>query len=377
MNIKCNSKALMKALTLANNAIPTGSIVMPVLDHFLLEGNDDGKLIVRATDLNHMIKVQTDIDVDAGMSVLLPSMITMNTIKDLPEQEIEIQFDDDNNIRIVSSYGEYSMKTHGTEDFPSDFFNDLENPILVAGDDFVYGLNSSMFAAANDEMKPQVSSISVKVTTDAIEIVTTNTSQLYRYKILTNNSSECSIMLPRKTVSLLKKLVTDGDTLTMYVKSGKACFLYKNISFMCNLIGGSYLPYEKVFPTNNDKKIEVNLSEFQKSMKRLISFGSNEHPMVLATYSNNEIKLVCANFEMATQASETIKCVYEGEEITCKYNARMLLETLMSFNSGVVHVLLESVNRPSMLVPDHNSDGIEITNLLMPYVDRRPVEVPA
>jgi DNA polymerase-3 subunit beta len=124
MNIKCNSKALMKALTLANNAIPTGAIVMPVLDHFLLEGNDDGKLIVRATDLNHMIKVQTDIDVDAGMSVLLPSMITMNTIKDLPEQEIEIQFDDDNNIRIVSSYGEYSMKTHGTEDFPSDFFND-------------------------------------------------------------------------------------------------------------------------------------------------------------------------------------------------------------------------------------------------------------
>jgi len=109
MKFSVSSSDLLKQLQIANGAIGSNP-VLPILEDFLFIINDN-KLTISATDLETSIKTTIEVNSDKNGTVAVPAKILLDTLKELPQQPITFNVNEENyGIEITSAYGKYRFR---------------------------------------------------------------------------------------------------------------------------------------------------------------------------------------------------------------------------------------------------------------------------
>lgn len=374
MNLRISSGELYKMLQVGQSAIPSKP-VYPILADFLFTVEGD-KLNITSTDLDFTIVAETTIVPSENGKFAFPGDILVNTLKELPEQPVELVYDEENSgLKMISAYGSYKSSSNNVEDYPS--IKDIQNDssVVIPADRFIKALGTCVFAAATDEMKTNMLGLSVTIQPDAVVVAATDAHKLVKYTLFHDNgNAEGSFVVPKKAVSILKHIINDDSSLTINYDRNQIMFAYKNYKVYCKLIDQKFPNYNGVIPLNNDKEVIINRLEWLQSLKRITVYGNRTTYQTSFHIENNEIHINTLDPDFSNEAAEVLKCQYTGEPIDLTYNAKYLIDSLSNLESGEVRLLLSQPNRAAILTPKEDEVGENILMLVMPVMTKRPAE---
>ncbi|MBR4883503.1 MAG: DNA polymerase III subunit beta, partial [Bacteroidales bacterium] len=155
---------------------------LPILDNFLfaLDGNS---LTVTASDSETTLKTVINIDeVAEGGEIAVPAKLLTDTLKELPTQPIEFSTEPQKNIvNIAWASGNAQIPYLTTEDYPElPQLSDPVNLVFKAGI-LSDGINNTIYATADEELRPVMNGIFFDITTENTTMVASNAHKLVCY----------------------------------------------------------------------------------------------------------------------------------------------------------------------------------------------------
>ena len=372
MRFVVSSTELLKHLNAISRVISSKN-TLPILDNFLLKL--EGKtLMITASDLETTLitKIELDNAEEAGL-IAIQAKIMLDTLKEFPEQPLTFNIDPDTlAVEILSANGKFSIVGHNGEDFPVlPKIGDKHHEIVLTHDLLLTGINKTLFATADDELRPVMNGIYIELSPEEITFVASDAHKLVRFKRSDVKYSDvASFILPKKPASLLKNLLPREDSdVKLEFDEKNAFFTLSGFKMVCRLVEGKYPAYNSVIPLNNPNEMIADRVEFYTTLKRVSVFANQASNLVRLKLTPTELIVSAQDIDFAISAVETIKCEYNGQPMEIGFKSTFLVEILSNLSSSDVKMKLSDPSRAGLLLPaEKEVDYEDVLMLLMPMM---------
>ncbi len=371
MRFDVSSTALLSRLQSISKVIASKNS-LPILDSFLfnLEGN---KLTMTASDSETRLVTSVDVMNAQGSGVFAVSAkILLEPLKELPEQPLTFDINDDNlEIFIHFQNGKYNFIGQKGDTYPQQKpLGQNVVSILVDAQTLLNGISRSIFATADDELRPVMNGIYFDIHPDNLTFVASDGHKLVRLRNLSVKSAEkASFILPKKPANLLKAvLAKESEMVTIKFDDNNAYINCTNFEMVCRLIEGRFPNYNSVIPQNNPHKVIIDRLSFLNALKRVSVFSNPASSLVKLQLKENQMKVSAQDIDFSTAAEELIACQFTGVELSIGFKATYLIEILNNINSTEVVVELADPSRAGLIIPAENEENEDLLMLLMPMM---------
>ncbi len=347
---------------------------LPILDNFLfkLEGN---RLEITASDLESTLITGMNLEnTDGEGSIAIPARILLDTLKEFSDQPLTFEINSDTLAVVISSEkGKFSIVGQNGIDFPvlPAIKDDKKFSFVVTSEVLLSGITKTLFATADDELRPVMGGIFVEAGTDGLTFVASDAHKLVRYKRTDAKADDnSSFILPKKPASLLKNILPrEESNVAIDFDDKNAFFTFAEFKVVCRLVEGNYPNYNSVIPSNNPRKVTIDRIELSNTLKRVSVFSNQASNLVKLELTGNQIKVSAQDIDFSISAYERINCQYEGEEMEIGFKSVFMLEILANISSQDVIVELADPSRAGLFLPSENeSESEDLLMLLMPMM---------
>ena len=371
MKFDVSSTALLSCLQSISKVIASKNS-LPILDSFLfnLEGNT---LTVTASDAETRLVTSVEVMNVQGAGLFASSAkILLDPLKELPEQPLTFDINDENlEVFIHFQNGKYNFIGQKGDTYPRQKpLKENAVTLLIDAPVLLSGVSRSLFATADDELRPVMNGVYFDIHADDLTFVATDGHKLVRLRNLSIQSSEqASFILPKKPANLLKTLLAK-ETGVVQVKfdDNNAYLTCANFEMVCRLIEGRYPNYNGVIPQENPYKVIIDRISFLNALKRVSVFSNQASSLVKLHLKDNLMTVSAQDIDFSTSAEERIVCQFEGTELNIGFKATYLIEILGNIGSEEVILELADPTRAGLLVPAENAENEDLLMLLMPMM---------
>jgi DNA polymerase-3 subunit beta len=347
---------------------------LPILDNFLFKL--DGKhLEITASDLETTLVTRMDLDnaADPG-GIAIPARILTDTLKEFPEQPLTFEVNLNNlSVVISSENGKFTIVGQNAADFPQMpvIKKDRKSTVEVAPDLLLNGVSKTLFATADDELRPVMNGILVELSPDDLTFVSSDAHKLVRYKRTDAKAEESSsFILPKKPAGVLKNVLPKVENNVLLEFDDKnAFFNLGDYRLVCRLAEGNYPSYNSVIPKNNPNKLTIGRIELLNSLKRVSVYSNQASNLVKLQLAGNQITVSAQDLDFSISAYERLNCQYDGDDMEIGFKSTFLMEILSNISSGDVLVELSDPTRAGIILPaEPENENEDVLMLLMPMM---------
>lgn len=370
MKFIISSQLLLKQLQLISGVL-NSSNTLPILDNFLFEIKDK-MLIVSASDLETTITTKLEVESKEDISIAIPAKLLMDTLKSFPEQPLTFSINNQNfGVEISAGEGNYQFTGYNGDEFPRLPDLEIASSFLIQGSLLSNGINKTVFASGNDDLRPVMSGIFFELSKGDVRLVATDAHKLVRYtrKDL-KTDGDAGFIVPKKPLNLLKNVLSGSEEdVNVEYNETNVRFSIKDITVVSRLIEGKYPNYDAVIPADNPYKMVVNRVDFMNSLKRVSIFSNKSTHQVRLKMSGSELTLSAEDLDFSNAAKERLTCQYVGDDMEIGFNSRFLVEMLTNLQSDEVNLEMSAPNRAGILLPAESTDDQEdVLMLVMPVM---------
>jgi DNA polymerase-3 subunit beta len=369
MKFIVNSSYLLKQLNAINGVITTNPVV-PILENFLFE-IAGGTLTITASDLQTSMMTELEVEAKEDGSIAIPAKILLETLRNLPEQPVNFTIEESSySIEISSDNGRYKLSGENATDFPrvptvSDGYS-----VNISSDVLGTAISNTIYATSNDELRPSMTGVFLKLDETNATFVATDSHRLIRYRrvdIVSDMSH--SMIIPRKALTLLKAtLPSEVTNVAMEFNTSNAFFDFNRIKMICRLIDERYPDYENVIPADNENNITIGKAELLSSLKRIAIYANKTTHQVRLKVTGSELMISSEDLDFSNEANERLVCEHEGEDIEIGFKAKFLIEMLGNISSDQLTFKLSAPNRAGLIEPSNKNENEDILMLVMPVM---------
>ena len=347
---------------------------LPILDNFLfnLSGND---LEITASDLESTLITRMKLEnADGDGIIALPARILLDTLKEFSVQPLAFDISLDTlAVVITSENGKFNIVGQNGVDFPAlpAIKKEKKFSFSLNADVLLSGINKTLFATADDELRPVMGGIFVEASTDRITFVASDAHKLVRYQRTDAKADDnSSFILPKKPASLLKNILPrEEGPVTVEYDDKNAFFNLNDYRIVCRLVEGNYPNYNSVIPKNNPRKITIDRVEFYNTLKRVSVFSNQASNLVKLQLKGNQVMVSAQDIDFSISAYEKIKCQYQGDDMEIGFKSVFLLEILANIGSQDVMIELADPTRAGLFLPgETENESEDLLMLLMPMM---------
>ena len=372
MRFTVSSSALSSKLNMLAKVIGSKNS-LPILDCSLFQVAN-GEMSITASDSDNVIKSTLALtDHDGEGEFCVPNRVILDALKELPEQPLHFDVDAAGEavaIKIVYQNGLYNFTGQSAEEYPrTQSMNDACTTISLPTEMLINNISRSLFATANDELRPVMNGIYFDLTADALAIVASDGHKLVRSKNFTIKSeSPSAFNLPKKPASLLKNILSkDGDDAIIKFDDRSAEIQFTDGVMRCRLIDGRYPNYNSVIP-NNPNEVTVDRRGLQSALRRVLPFASESSQLIRFHIESGRFEVSSEDIDFSTSAKEQLSCEYNGSPISIGFKGSSLMEILSNLTSDNIIIQLADPSRAGIIVPAEQPENEDILMLIMPML---------
>lgn len=372
MRFTVSSSALSSKLNMLAKVIGSKNS-LPILDCFLFQVAN-GEMSITASDSDNVIKSTLALtDHDGEGEFCVPNRVILDALKELPEQPLHFDVDAAGEavaIKIVYQNGLYNFTGQSAEEYPrTQSMNDACTTVSLPTEMLINNISRSLFATANDELRPVMNGIYFDLTADALAIVASDGHKLVRSKNFTIKSeSPSAFNLPKKPASLLKNILSkDGDDAIIKFDDRSAEIQFTDGVMRCRLIDGRYPNYNSVIP-NNPNEVTVDRRGLQSALRRVLPFASESSQLIRFHIESGRFEVSSKDIDFSTSAKEQLSCEYNGSPISIGFKGSSLMEILSNLTSDNIIIQLADPSRAGIIVPAEQPENEDILMLIMPML---------
>jgi DNA polymerase-3 subunit beta len=373
MKFVVSSTELLSHLSAIGKVISSKN-TLPILDNYLFQ-LEENQLTITASDLESTLITSVELDnTDGDGRIAIPAKLLNDTLKEFPEQPLTFQIDNDTfAIDIFSANGKFSIVGQNGEDYPQlpGLEDDVASNINVSHEVLLNGINKTLFATADDELRPVMNGIFIEMTADDMTFVASDAHKLVRYKRKDVKAEmDSSFILPKKPAGLLRNLLPKEEfDVKLSFDDKNAIFELTNYKLVCRLVEGNYPSYNSVIPAQNPNHLIIDRLDLYNTVKRVSVFSNQASNLIKLQLNESQLVVSAQDVDFSISAVERLKCQYEGEEMEIGFKSTFMLEILSNLSSSDVRIELSDPTRAGLLLPaetEHEEE--DVLMLLMPMM---------
>ena len=345
---------------------------LPILDCFLFELRD-GTLFMTASDNDTTLSTSIEVnESDSDGRFAVSSKTLLEALKEIPEQPLSFHIEP-SNMEITVEYlnGKYSLMGQNADEYPqAQALGSNAVQVTMGAEILMNGVNRSIFATADDELRPVMNGIYFDITTEDITMVASDGHKLVRCKTLAAKGNErAAFILPKKPATLLKNLLPkEQGAVTIEFDERNAVFMLESYRMVCRLIEGRYPNYNSVIPQNNPHKVTVDRQQLVGALRRVSIFSSQASSLIKLRMQENQIVISAQDIDFSTSAEETLACQYDGNPMSIGFKSTFLIDILNNIAADEVIIELADPSRAGVIIPVEQEENEDLLMLLMPMM---------
>jgi len=373
MKFVISSTELLSHLQAISRVISTKN-TLPILDNFLFQ-LENNELKITASDLETTLITNITLEnvTDEG-SIAIPARILTDTLKEFPDQPLTFDINIETfGVVITTENGKYNVVGQNGEDFPQlpIIKEEQKTSVQLPSELLLNGITKTLFATADDELRPVMNGIYIELFTDSMTFVASDAHKLVRYRRMDAKADqESSFILPKKPASLLKAILPKEENDVMVEFDDKnAFFTLSNYKLVSRLVEGNYPSYNSVIPNNNPNKLTIDRLELYNALKRVALFSNQASNLVKLELKNNQMNVSAQDIDFSISANERLNSQYEGDEMEIGFKSSFLIEILSNLTSTDVLAEFSDPSRAGIFFPaEKENEDEDVLMLLMPMM---------
>lgn len=345
---------------------------MPILDCYLFDVNEK-TLTITASDSENVMTTQLQLDeVDGNGTFAVNNRTILDAVKELPEQPLTLDVDMSSyGIKVVYMNGIYNFTGQSGNEFPRlQPLSDNAASIVIDSKTLSNDISRSIFATANEELRPVMNGIYFDLTPEALAIVASDGHKLVRTRNNTvKQESPMSFIMPKKPATLLKGVLQKNeDEVLIRFDERNASINFPGGTLSCRLIEGRYPNYNSVIPQDNPNRMTIDRTVLIGVIRRVLPFASDSSHQVRLHIEPGKAVISSEDIDFYTSAKEEIVCDYNGIPMDIGFKGTSLMEILSNLDSEEVELQLADPSRPCLILPTQQPENEDILMLIMPML---------
>ena len=371
MKLIISSSELLKGVMAVAKAIPAKS-PLPILENFLfdLKGN---VLEITASDSELTLRTQIEVENTAEEGrIAVPAKHMMDLLKELPDQPLTIGTINDSSFICSWTSGESTLPYFPAEDYPEITGTDeTATTIEFPAQSLLDGITSTIYATADDEIRPAMNGILFDIDTASTTLVASDSHKLICYTTKDVKAAEkASFILHKRPAGILKAILgKDEETVKVSFDAKNAVFAFGQTVVICRLVVGKYPKYRDVIPQNNSNVLRINRVQFLNTVKRVSVCSNKASNHIKFDLKSGSLMVSAQDLGFSIAAHETIECQYDGEELAIGFKSQFITEVLSNMSCGEVVMKFLDSKRAALVVPAETEEESEkLCGIIMPIM---------
>ena len=371
MRFTVSSTALSSRLAALSRVINSKNS-LPILGDFLFEVAD-GSLNLTASDSEVMMKTSLELtDSEGSGRFCVGNHDLLEAVKGISEQPITFDVDQTANIaKIHYQNGQFSLPVESADEFPQpQQVGEGATTINIPTPLLAENINRSIFATAQDELRPVMNGIYFDLTPDCLAIVASDGHKLVRNKVLNIRSEQpASFILPKKPATLLKGVLgKQGGDVVIRFDERNAEIIFEDGLIICRLIEGRYPNYNSVIPQSNPNQLTVDRLGLLAALRRVQPFSNDSSNLIRFHVENGTLQLDAEDYDFSKTATERMTCDYNGQPMSIGFKGSSFIEILSNFDCAEVIIQLADPSRAGLVLPSEQPENQDVLMLMMPML---------
>ena len=371
MRFTVSSTALSSKLVALSRVINSKN-ALPILGDFVFDVSEQ-TLRLTASDSENTMQTTVELtDSDSDGRFAIGNHDLLEAVKGFSEQPITFDVDLQSNIaKITYQNGLFSLPTENADEYPTaQTVGDAATTIVISNQMLAENINRSIFATAQDELRPVMNGIFFDLTPDCLAIVASDGHKLVRNKIYSIKSDQpASFILPKKPATLLKNLLgKDGGDVTIRFDERNAEINYGDGIILCRLIEGRYPNYNSVIPQNNPNELRVDRSGLLAALRRVQPFANDSSNLIRFHVDGSTLQLDAEDYDFSKTATERMSCDYNGQTMSIGFKGSSFIEVLSNFDCPEIVIQLADPSRAGLVLPSEQPENQDVLMLMMPML---------
>ncbi|MCW8829211.1 MAG: DNA polymerase III subunit beta [Gammaproteobacteria bacterium] len=349
MKFKISREALLKPLQVVSGVVEKRQ-TLPILSNVLVCIESD-RLTMTGTDLEVELTASAPLQGAESGEITLPARKFMDICKSLPDgAELDISIDAQRAL-IRSGKSRFTLATLPANDFPATEKVTGAREYSLQQSILKHLIEQTHFCMANQDVRYYLNGLLLELRQNAIRAVATDGHRL----ALSEASLDLvpgdinQIILPRKGVSELSRLLSDGDQgCNIQLNANFIRVDLGEIVFTSKLIDGRFPDYDRVIPKGGDKIVKANRENLRQGLLRASILSNEKYRGVRLNFADNMLRATVNNPEQE-EAQEELDVSYSGEEIEIGFNVSYLVDALNAIKQDEVEIILIDANSSCLI----------------------------
>lgn len=345
---------------------------LPILGDFLFE-TDGNTLHLTASDSENTMRTSVELsECDASGRFAIGNHDLLEAVRGFSEQPITFDVDMQQQLAKVSYLnGMFSLPIENADEYPQpQTIGEDASVITIPNDVLNDNINRSLFATAQDELRPVMNGVYFDLTPEGLAIVASDGHKLVRNKVFTITSEQpAAFILPKKPATLLKNLLgRDGGDVVIRFDNRNAEINFGDGDIQCRLIEGRYPNYNSVIPQNNPNQITIDRQSLLSALRRVQPFANDSSNLIRFHVEDSSLQLDAEDYDFSKTATERVSCEYNGQPMSIGFKGSSFVEILSNFTCSDVIIQLADPSRAGLVIPSEQPENQDVLMLMMPML---------
>ena len=354
MEFTINRDAFLKSLGHANGIIERKT-TLPILSNILIEAKES-EIKITATDLDiiYFEKIKPQEIKKEGTTTTSANILYDILRKLEPNAKVELTLQTTNKLKLVSGNSKFNLLCISSENFPlSEESIDQEN-FQIPPQKLLKLLNKTKISISNDETRHYLNGIylhKVKLENKSYLCgVATDSHRLSSSSIEIDAKTNIEpIILPKKTIfQLISLLEQSNNPIKISNNKSKIKFEMDVGVLISKVIDGRFPDYNKVIPKDNDKILEIKLSEFKNSIERVSTVSSDRKEGLKMFISKDKVQLTVSN-PNSGEGVENINAKFNSHDLNICFNSKYLSDIASQIENESIVINLKDPGSPVLI----------------------------
>jgi len=371
MDFNVSSAELLKGLMDVIKAIPNKS-GLPILENFLFVLKD-GSLEITASDQELTLRTAIQVDgVQEEGSIAVPARHITELLKVLPDQPVRIKTKSDISFECIWNNGNSTLPYFPAEDYPEiSGADESAQKVVFPAQTLVDGINSTIYATAEDEMRPAMNGIFFDIDTESTTFVASDSHKLICYTAADVKAEQkASFILNKKPAAVLKSIIgKDEENVEAVFDAKNVVFTFGSTMMVCRLVVGKYPKYREVIPQNNSNILKIDRMQFLNTVRRVAVCANKASNHIKFNLKSGQLEITAQDLGFSLAAYEKIACEYNGEDLSIGFKSSFLIDILSNMNCESIEMKFSDPRRAALILPaEEESESEKICGIIMPIM---------
>jgi len=329
---------------------------------------EEGKLSLKATDLDVSMTSTIEVDAQKSGSIAVPAKVFFEIVRELPDFDLEISTSE-NRMEVKCGSGVYKVSGFPADDFPKLPDIHVARQVKLDSRVLVGMVKKALFAVSRDETRPALNGVYWHTKNDCLNMVSTDGHRLAKVsrKDLKIGGYTKDIIVPPKVLDNLVRLLGDEPgEIGIIINESSIVFMFENVILTSRLLEGPYPNYDQVIPKDNNKIMTADREILNAAVRRVAILSNTLTHQVKFSLKMDELELSATNFDLGGEARENLKVQYKNEEMEIGYNSNYIVDILRHVEGDEVNFELNTPTTAAIIKSSMIDENEEYFFLVMP-----------